>query len=343
MIASTLEKLARGQDLSREEAAAVLEQVVQNAIPPAAAGALLMGLRTKGEHPREITGFADTMEKHMVRVTLNDPDAIDVCGTGGDGKHTFNISTAAAFVIAAGGVTVAKHGNRSVSSKAGSADVLEALGIRIDLTPEQAVRCANEMGITFFFAPLYHPAMKHIAPHRKHLGIRTVFNILGPLLNPARVRRQLIGAFDRETAQRLAEVLATRGVHRAVTVHSQDGYDEASPFASNHLFLIQPNNGGIQSLEYRAPIDGRSFQPEELQGHSARENAEKIQGVLSGKIRGAAREMVVLNAALGFFVAEKVQKIEDGLELARECIDSGAAMKTLEAFREFTQNCKGES
>ncbi len=337
MIASTLEKLARGVDLTREEAAAVLERVIQNELPPAAAGALLMGLRAKGEHPQEIAGFADTMEKHMIRVSLNDPDAIDVCGTGGDGKQTFNISTAAAFVIAAGGVTVAKHGNRSVSSKVGSADVLEALGIRIDLPPELAVRCANETGMTFFFAPLYHPAMKQIAPHRQHLGIRTIFNILGPLLNPAGVRRQLIGAFDRPTAQRLAEVLASRGIQRAVTLHSQDGYDEASPFASNTLFVVQSGNDCIQSLDYKAPTNGMRLQPEELQGHSAQENAEKILGVLTGQIRGAARQTVVLNAALGFFVAGKLHQIEDGLELAREIIDSGKAMQKLEAFREFTQ------
>ena len=339
MIASVLEKLACRRDLCREEAAAVLDQLVRQALPPAAAGALLMGLRTKGESPGEIAGFVDTMERHMVTVRLDDPDAIDVCGTGGDGTHSFNVSTSAAFILAAGGVTVAKHGNRSVSSKAGSADVLEALGIRIDLSPDQATRCANTIGLTFFFAPLYHPAMKHIAPHRKHLGIRTIFNVLGPLLNPARVRRQLIGAFDRKTAHLLAQVLAQRHTQHAITLHSRDGFDEVSPFDSTTLFIVSCRHGTIETREFHPQLETAPLKRADVRGDSAEENARKIRGILSGELHGAAREMAVLNAALGFLVAEQVSRVEEGIRLARELIDSGAAWKKLNEFRRFTQEC----
>jgi anthranilate phosphoribosyltransferase len=215
MFQQYLEKIQAGEDLTRSEAARALEAIIEDQVSATEIGALLMGLRMKGESEDEIAGFVDAMEKYMVIVSLKDPDAIDVCGTGGDGKHTFNVSTTAAFIISAAGVTVAKHGNRSISSKSGSADVLKALGINIEMHPEQAKKCADEIGLTFFYAPLYHPAMHKVAPHRKNMGIRTVFNMIGPLLNPARVRRQLIGTFNLDSAQKLAGVLSRLNIRYA--------------------------------------------------------------------------------------------------------------------------------
>ncbi len=330
-----LEKIAEGEHLTREEAGLVLQAIIDEQLSAAQAGALLMGLRQKGETLEEINGFLDVLHTHMVKVTLKDRTAVDVCGTGGDGQSTFNISTTVAFVLAAGGITVAKHGNRSVSSKSGSADVLEALGAKVDLTPEQAKKCADEIQITFFYAPNYHPAMKKIAPYRKSLNIRTVFNLLGPLLNPADVKRQLIGAFNNRAAQTIAGVLRERGHEHGIVVHALDGLDEVSPFSKTVVYEVHQEQPDINVYEFNGFKVRGDFS--EIQGQNAFENAYKIRQILEGK-RGADRDIVLLNSAFAFKAAGRVKKINEGVRLAEEVIDSSEALKKLEDFVEMTQS-----
>ncbi len=331
MITPILEKIANHHPLSRQEAAQTLERIIEGKVAPEAASAFLMGLRTRGETPEELAGLVDVMQHHMETVELADPDAIDVCGTGGDGKATYNVSTTAAFILAAGGVTVAKHGNRAISSRSGSADVLQELGINIEMPPTTAQRCANELGITFFYAPFYHPAMKHLAPIRRNLGIRTVFNMLGPLLNPARVSRQVIGAFNLKAAELLAHTLARRGVTKALVVHSTDGYDEVSPFSPTHVFQVS-SNGEVQQFLFEPPTNGHRLNSADAQGNSPQENAQIIKAVLTGERKDAARHFAVLNAAFGFFVADKVASIEEGIEKASAILESGAAWTKVQAL-----------
>ncbi len=331
MFAPILEQIASQKPLSRETAANALEAILKGEVPVEAASAFLMGLRTRGETPEEIAGFVDVMSQHMEKVELGDPDAIDVCGTGGDGKNTYNVSTTAAFILAAGGVTVAKHGNKAISSKSGSADVLKALDVNIEMPPSQAKRCADELGVTFFFAPFYHPAMKVIAPIRHKLGIRTIFNMLGPLLNPAQVKRQVIGTFSHASAQLIAETLAQQGVQKAFVVHSQDGYDEVSPFAPTQVLEVEGNHI-VRTFEFTPPSSGQNLNPADASGHSPQENAEIIRQVLTGERKDAAREFAVLNAGFGFAVAGKTATIEEGITLANEIVDSGVAWTKLQAF-----------
>jgi anthranilate phosphoribosyltransferase len=337
MLKPYLDKITAGQDLTRQEASDALNEIITEDISGAEVGGILVGLRVKGETVDEISGFVDTMQKHMVHVDLTDKKAIDVCGTGGDGTHSFNVSTTCALVAAAGGATVAKHGNRSVSSKSGSADLLEALGVKIDLSPEKTKKCIDEIGIGFFFAPNYHPAMKAVVPHRKSLGIRTVFNILGPLLNPARVKRQLIGAFDLSTAEKLAGVLQSQNYDKACTVHSKDGYDELSPFSSNFVFEISNESDNISQFTYNPKSWTDKTVGEMGEGGDSNTNAEITRQVLNGK-KGAARDMTVLNTAFAYYVADMAQTIEEGIQLAEESIDSGAGMKKLNEFIEMSNS-----
>ncbi len=336
MIKLYLEKIGSGEDLSRREAAAALQMIIDEQLSGTEIGALLFGLRIKGESVNEILGFVDTMEKNMVSVKLNDPDAIDVCGTGGDQKHSFNISTTAAIVVAAGGVSVAKHGNRSVSSKAGSADVLEKLGVKIDLSPEKTRQGIDEIGFGFFFAPLYHPAMKAVVPHRKNLATRTVFNMLGPLLNPAGVRRQLIGTFNKEIAKKTAAVLKRRNYLKACVVHSDDGFDEISPFAANQIFEINRAKSGIDNYVFSSDLYKKSAKKgATAQGGDSEQNAIITLSVLRGE-EGIPRDMTILNAAFGLYIANKVKNVDDGIALATELIDNGSAMMKLNEIREFS-------
>ncbi len=337
MLKSYLEKITAGEHLTRQEASAALDIIITEELSGTEVGGFLVGLRVKGETVEEISGFVDTMQKHMVRVHLADNQAIDVCGTGGDGTHSFNVSTTCALVVAAGDVTVAKHGNRSVSSKSGSADLLESLGIRIDLTPEQTKKCIDEIGIGFFFAPHYHPAMKVVVPHRKSLGIRTVFNMLGPLLNPAQVKRQLIGAFDRQTAEKLAGVLRAQNYDKACTVHSEDGYDELSPFSSNFVFEISKETDSIRKFSYKPVKQLEKNTGEFVEGADSDTNAVITKQVLNGK-KGSAREMTVLNAAFAFYVAGKTSSVDEGIKLAEDVLDSGAGMRKLEEYAEFSNS-----
>ncbi len=332
-----LKKVVNGEDLTREEAANILNQIIQGDISPIQAGAFLTALRMKKESVDEIVGFIDTMEKHMIKVPLNDEDAIDLVGTGGDESYTFNVSTTASLVVAAGGVTVAKHGNRSISSKCGSADLLEALGVRIDLQPYAVKKCIEEIGMGFFFAPLYHPAMKAIAPVRKSLEMRTIFNILGPLLNPARVKRQLIGTFNLEAAQKVAEVLAAKNYKKACTIHSADGYDEISPFSETYIFEMTQSNSELRKYSFKPSQLSDINRIFEIKGHSPKENAQITLNILQGK-NGPAREMTVLNSAFGFYVADKVKSIEEGIELAKQIIDSGSALAKLNELRQISND-----
>jgi len=336
VIKEYLEKISQCEDLTRQEAATALQMLIDDQLTATEIGALLFGLRTKGESVEEILGFVDTMQANMVAVAIDDPDAIDVCGTGGDQSHSFNVSTTAAFVVAAGGVTVAKHGNRSVSSKAGSADVLEKLGARIDLSPENTRRCLNEIGISFLFAPMYHPAMKAVAPHRRNLGIRTIFNMLGPLINPANLKRQLIGTYNLETAAKTAAVLRQRCYKKACVVHSEEGFDEASPFAGNRVFEVDIARPDIYEYFYRAEKCSQNLNSYQLvQGGDAEKNARITLEILNGR-RGYPREMTALNAAFGLYVAGKVDNIPDGIFLAEELIDSGKALQKLNQFIEMS-------
>ncbi len=329
-----LEHLAEGQSLNRRQVAQALQRIIDNTVSPTQAGAFLMGLRQKGETVEEINGFLDVLEAHMVTVELNDPNAVDVCGTGGDGTGTFNVSTAVSFVLAAGGITVAKHGNRSISSKAGSADVLTALGANIRMHPNQAKRCADEIGITFFYAPLFHPVMKAIAPHRQSLAMRTVFNMLGPLLNPAKVRRQLIGTYNFKAAEILAQVLKSRKYLHGFVVHSYDGMDEISPFSQTQVYEIIAQPPHINTFTFDQFRSSGTF--DDLRGNDAQYNARKIRQIFSGK-QGGDRDAVLLNAAFGFRVAGKVKTLWEGRQLAQELTDSGLANKKLNEFIQFTQ------
>jgi len=332
MIKEYLEKISLGENLTRAESAAALRALIAEELSATEIGALLFGMRVKGESVEEIQGFVDTMRENMIMIEIDDPNAIDVCGTGGDQKYTFNVSTTTAIVAAAGGVTVAKHGNRSVSSQAGSADVLEKLGARIDLPPEKTRQCLIETGLGFFFAPLYHPAMKAVGPHRRSLGIRTIFNMLGPLLNPAGVHRQLIGTFDKESAVKTAMVLKQRDYCKACVVHSAEGFDEVSPFAANYVFEVQQAFPEVLAYTYQ-PLNPSLTAT--VRGGDSVTNAAITWAILKGE-KGYAREMTLINTAFALYVADKVDNIPDGLGLAAELIDSGKALNKLNQFVEYS-------
>ena len=333
MFKDYLEKISNNENLTREEAKNALKCIIREEPSATEIGAFLVGLRVKGEAVEELSGFVDTMEKHMVRVDLQDKNAIDVCGTGGDGKHSFNVSTTVGFVAAAAGIPVAKHGNRSVSSKSGSADVLEYLGAKINLSPEQTKRCVDEVGIGFFFAPLYHPAMKVIVPHRKSLGIRTFFNMLGPLLNPAGVKRQLIGTFNLDAAQKIAEVLQMRGSTKACTVYGSDGFDEVSPFNFTHVFEVDASKDEITEHQFNPPHFDSTFK--KIAGGESAENVEIMKNVLGGQ-KGSEYQIILLNAGFAIYVGGRADSIDQGIVIAKELIENGAAMKKMNEYIEFT-------
>ena len=330
--------LAAGEHLTRKQAEQAMHILMRGEAEPEEIAALLLGLRSRGESLDELIGFTRVMREYAVPVVVDDPDAIDLCGTGGDQSGTFNISTAAAFVCAGAGVTVAKHGNRSISSKCGSADVLSALGVEIELGKEGVEYCLKNAGIAFIFAPFFHPAMRYVMPVRKKLGVRTFFNILGPLCNPAGVRRQLVGAFSPDVAETMARILAALDARRVVAVHA-NGLDECSISAPTQTFrydaagsgdivmkLIEPEDLGLQ----KAPLSA-------LQGDTADENAGILQNVLSGTT-GPQRDVVALNAAHGLWASGRFEELSDAMQAATESIDSGAASKALERLIEVSQN-----
>ena len=322
-------KVAAGNSLTQEEAAEAFDLVMSGAATPAQIGALVMGLRVRGETVDEIAGAARAMRAKVL--TVRAPEgAIDTCGTGGDGKGTFNISTCAAFVVAGAGVPVAKHGNRAISSRSGSADVLKELGVNIEASPETISRCIAECGLGFMFAPAHHAAMRHVAQVRSELGTRTIFNLLGPLANPAGAKYQVIGVFGKEWVEPIAQVLALLGTIRAWVVHGSDGLDELTTTGISDVavvdagkvstFRISPRNAGLP--------DAR---PEDLTGGNAVENAAHIRAVLGG-LKGPLRDIVLLNAAAALLVAGKASTLREGVALASESIDSGKALAVLEAL-----------
>lgn len=334
MIAAAIATVADGRDLSRAEARAVMGVVMGGEATPAQIGGLLIGLRAKGETVDEITGFAEAMAEHVVPVTPTREPLVDVVGTGGDGSGTFNISTAAALVAASAGAAVAKHGNRSASSACGSADVLEALGIDLEQAPARIAASIDEHGFGFMFARAHHPAMRHAAPVRQELRMRTVFNVLGPLANPAGARNGVFGVYSAALARTYAETLAGLGARRAFVVHGDGGLDELSPSGPN--LVIEVVQGAIHEWE----LDPRSLgiypsSPDELRGGTATENADTVRRVLGGE-GGGKRDAVLLNAGGALVAAELAGDIGEGVEVAAAAIDSGAALTTLDRLVAFS-------
>jgi anthranilate phosphoribosyltransferase len=328
MFAPLIEKLLRHEDLSQEEAGAAMHEVMEGRASSAALAGLLTALVMKGERPSEIVGFARVMREHAVKMQEVPREAFDTCGTGGDRSGTFNISSAAALVVAACGVPVAKHGNRSVSSQCGSADVFEALGVNVAAPPALVERTFKETGIAFFFAPTFHPAMKHAGPTRRELGIRTAFNLLGPLTNPAGARRQIVGVPKPELTELLARSLQLLGCERAWVVHGADGIDELS--TTGHTKVAEVRDGTIHSF-YVHPVQFGlpKADPADLKGGDAAWNAAIIGRILDGA-RGPARDVVLLNAGASLFVAGRAESVRAGIERSARAIDEGAARRTLD-------------
>jgi anthranilate phosphoribosyltransferase len=319
---SLIAKVATGAALAREEAAAAFEQMMSGEATPSQMGGLLMALRVRGESVEEITGAVSVMRAKMLRVKAP-PDAIDVVGTGGDASGSFNISTCAALIVAGAGVPVAKHGNRALSSRSGAADVLAALGVIIDLTPEQIGLCIREAGIGFMFAPAHHPAMKNVAATRVELGTRTIFNLLGPLSNPAGVRRQMIGVFSKHWTEPLAQVLKNLGAECVWVVHGSDGLDEITTSGPTSVTALE--NGVIRHFEISPDDVGLpKVKPEALRGGDAAENAKAVEEVLKGK-KTPLRAVALLNAAAALVVAGKAKDLKAGFDLATHSVDSGEA------------------
>jgi anthranilate phosphoribosyltransferase len=319
---SLIAKVATGAPLTREEAADAFDRMMSGEATPSQMGGLLMGLRVRGETVDEITGAVTTMRAKMLGVKAP-PDAVDVVGTGGDASGSYNISTCAAFIVAGAGVPVAKHGNRALSSKSGAADVLQALGVKIDLTPDQVSRCIAEAGIGFMFAPAHHPAMKNVGPTRVELGTRTIFNLLGPLSNPASVKRQMIGTFSKHWVEPMAQVLNNLGSESVWVVHGSDGLDEIT--TAGPTSVAELKDGKIRTFEITPEDAGLPrAKPGALKGGDAVENAKALLDVLKGK-KGAFRDVAVLNAAAALIVAGRAKDLKEGAALAAKSIDSGEA------------------
>jgi anthranilate phosphoribosyltransferase len=339
LLRETLRKAASGEPLTEGEAERALETIMEGNAPPAATAALLTALRVKGEAVPEIVGFARAMRRFAGKVDAPD-SVVDTCGTGGDAKGTINVSTAAAFVARGAGVVVAKHGNRAATSRAGSADVLEALGAEIELGPAAVSRCIDESGIGFMFARTHHPAMRFVAPVRAELPFRTVFNLLGPLTNPAGARRQLVGVFGRAYVRPVAEALRDLGAEKALVVHGTDGMDEIT--VTDTTIVADVSEEGIGEYEISPEDFGLSrHDPDGLLGGDAHLNARILRDVLTGEERGAARDVVLINAGATIHVSGRAKTIEEGVDLARESISDGSAAKALDDFVRTTRRLSG--
>ncbi|HBA55474.1 anthranilate phosphoribosyltransferase [Syntrophorhabdus aromaticivorans] len=345
MIKEAIKKVADRIDLEESEAVQVMEEIMSGEATPAQIAAFITALRMKGETVDEIVGAARVMRAKAARVPGEDGEGhggndhktlVDTCGTGGDGTMTFNISTTAAFVVAGGGIKVAKHGNRSVSSSCGSADVLEKLGINIEASPEKVGQYIDRVGIGFLFAPVFHSSMRYAIGPRKEVGLRTIFNVLGPLTNPAGARYQLVGVYDEALCEPLAQVLGRLGAERAMVVHGLDGMDEISVTGETKVsemvddevrtYFVRPGDFGLKQYDMK-----------ELQGGNAEENARILEGVLSGKANGAKRAVVALNAGAAFYVSGGFKDIKEGVRYAEQVIDSGKALAKL---RELVGACR---
>ena len=328
-----LARLIRREDLAREEVVALFGRIMDGELEPPVVAALLAALATKGETVEEIAGAASAMRARVRAVPHRLAEVLDTCGTGGDGQGTFNVSTAAALVAAAGGAAVAKHGNRAVSSRSGSADVLAALGVEIEVEPEASARQLETIGLAFLFAPLHHPAMKAVAPVRRALGVRTVFNLLGPLTNPAGARRQLLGVFAADRVEPMAQVLASFGAERALVVHGDDGLDEITTTARTRVAEVEGDR--VRCFELTPEEIGvRRTTPAELLGGSPEENARALETVLGGA-PGPLAEIVAANAGAALYVAGRAASIRAGVELARDLLSSGRALTKLDELRRF--------
>ncbi|HEX7365337.1 MAG TPA: anthranilate phosphoribosyltransferase [Dehalococcoidia bacterium] len=335
MIKEAISALVSGNSLTAEDASKVMEEIMQGEATPAQFGAFVTALRLKGETVDEIVGLARTMRARAIPVTTDGP-VVDNCGTGGDGSSTFNISTTAAFVATGAGLKVAKHGNRAMSSQCGSADVLEALGVKIDLTAEQVQKCLEKVGIGFMFAPSFHPAMKYASVPRREIGIRTIFNILGPLTNPAGAKAQVLGVAEDSLVEKMAQALHQLGCQHALVVHGEDGLDEITVSGKTHVcemkaghiinYSIQPDDIGLSLADSSS-----------LKGGSARENAELLRNILAGA-PGPKRDAVLMNAAAVLLAGEKVQTLRRGVEVAKNTIDSGYALNKLDQLIELSRS-----
>ena len=336
MINEVISKLVEGEDLSEKEVTAVFDLMMEGELPESQMAAFLTALRMKGETVSEITGVAKALLQKAEKIDCDRETAVDLCGTGGDGSGTFNVSTTAAFIVSGAGVTVAKHGNRSVSSPVGSADVLEALGVKIGISPASAQNCLSEAGIAFLFAPVYHPAMRNVAKCRKELGIRTVFNLIGPVVNPAGVRNQLMGVYSPHLLTPVAEVLKNLGSRNVMVVHGQGCLDEITVTGSTKVAEL--HDGEIREYDLR-PEDFamKTRSPEELLGGgSAAENAEITLSVLRGGENGAKTDASLINAMAAIYVSGKAASLAEALLLAEESLSSGAALRKLEMLVEVT-------
>jgi anthranilate phosphoribosyltransferase len=335
MIQDALADLLDGKSLERTRCREVMGEIMRGEATPAQIGAFLVALRLKGETADEIAGCAEAMRDHVVPVRPERDDLVDTAGTGGDGAQTINISTAAAIVAAAAGAGVAKHGNRAVSSASGSADVLEALGFELEQPPERIAASIDTLGFGFMFAPSHHPAMRHAAPVRRELATRTVFNVLGPLTNPAGARAQVIGVYAESLVRTIAEVLAQLGARRAFVVHGAFGVDELSPAGPNDVCEVV--DGDVRSRVIDpADLGIERCDPAELRGGTPDENAEAIRAVFAGE-RGGRRDAILLNAAGAIAAAGHAEDLREGLALAREAVDTGAASARLEQLKEFSR------
>ena len=336
MIQQALQQVLDGRDLTRSETREVMSEIMAGEATPAQIGGFLVGLRAKGETADEIAGCAEAMRAHVLAVRPRRDDLVDTAGTGGDGAHTINISTAAALVAAAAGAAVAKHGNRAVSSACGSADVLEALGFTLEQEPARIAQSIDELGFGFLFAPSHHPAMRHAAPVRKELATRTVFNVLGPLTNPAGARAQVVGVYSAELVRTIADVLATLGARRAYVVHGAGGIDELSPVGPNLIAEVVEGTVRERTLDPETELGLPRCDVAELRGGTPAVNAAALREVFDGA-NGGRRNAILLNAAGAIAAGGHAEDLRDGLEIARETVDSGAAAERLEQLIAFSR------
>jgi len=335
MIKDSIKKVVEGHNLTRQEAAQTMDTIMKGEATTSQIAAFITALSIKGETIEEITGCAEKMREHAANIYPHQKDLVDTCGTGGDKSGTINISTISALVVAGAGIPVAKHGNRSVSSKCGSADLLEALGVRVDLEPKKVEECINQVGLGFIFAPKFHSAMKYAMPARKETGIRTVFNILGPLTNPAHATAQVLGVFSPDLTETMAKVLKNLGIKHALVVHGKDGLDEIT--VSDKTKVSELKDGKIKTYEIKPGNFGiKKSKLAEIIGGSANENAKIALEILKNEEKGAKRNIVLMNAAAAIYVAGKAKDLKEGLKLAAESIDSGKAFNKLEELVEFT-------
>lgn len=334
-----LQRILAGEELSRAEMEAFIGDLMDGRVPEAQQAGVLVALAMRGEAVGEIAGAAAAMRQRALAVPHSRPDVVDTCGTGGDGQGTFNISTAAALVAAGAGVPIAKHGNRAISSRSGSADVLGALGVTVDLDPQAAARCLDELGIAFLFAPRMHPAMKAVMPVRKALGVRTLFNVLGPLTNPAGARRQVLGVFAPALVERLARVLAELGSTHVLVVHSEDGLDELSTTSASRVAEVADGEVRVWTLDARE-LGFPRVPPAALAGGTPEENAAAMERLLDGE-PGPLTDVTLLNAGAAVYVGGRAASLAEGVERARQALTDGAARATLEALRRFGAEGEG--